>query len=333
MATIYQVSELAGVSLATVSRVMNNNARVSDKTKEKVLSAMAELGYQPNAIAQSLASNCSNSVGVLVSELHGPFFGDMMSAIEQTLRSEGKHAIIASGHSNADTEQASIEFLISRKCDALILHVEAVSDVYLIDLAAKGVSFVLINRYIEQISTHCICLDNQQGGYLATQHVLDLQHAQVAYISGPSWKQDAQARLNGHKLALQDADIAFDNELVFEGDYQQQSGSAGLDALLGTGKAFSAIICANDEMASGVMTRARELNLDIPEQLSIVGFDNIIYASYLYPTLTTVDYPIFQMGKMAANYILAKTYDKSGLVLRDVFVPKLEVRQSSKLLA
>src|SRR5690606_39244272 len=135
MATIYQVSELAGVLLATVSRVMNNNARVSENIRNKVLAAMEQLGYLPTTIAQSLGSNRSNSVGILVSELHGPFYGEMLSGIENECRSAGKHVIIAAGHSEEASEKDGIEFLISRSCDALILHVEAVSDDYLIKLA------------------------------------------------------------------------------------------------------------------------------------------------------------------------------------------------------
>ncbi|MBD1582124.1 LacI family DNA-binding transcriptional regulator [Pseudoalteromonas sp. S16_S37] len=329
MVTIYQVSELAGVSLATVSRVMNNNAKVSDKTKQKVLDAMAELGYQPNSIAQSLASNRSNSVGVLVSELHGPFFGDMMSAIEETLRHEGKHTIITSGHSDEQREKQSIEFLIGRKCDALILHAEAVSDEYLLELERRGIEFVLINRYIESLKNRCICLDNRQGGYLATQHLLNLGHRHLVYISGPLWKQDAQARLTGHKQALNEAKIAFTQAQLFEGDYRQDSGCKGLDYFLERGQKFTAIVCANDEMASGVMSRARELGIEVPDELSIVGFDNIIYASYLYPTLTTIDYPIYDMGKMAAYSILKTVYNKKEVQVTPVFVPQLKARGSS----
>lgn len=133
MATIYQVSDLAGVSLATVSRVLNNNARVSDKTRDKVQAAMKELGYRPNSIAQSLASNRSNSIGILVSELDGPIYGQMMAGIESELRASGKHAIITTGYSEEDKEKDGIEFLLSRNCDALILHAEAVSDEYLIE--------------------------------------------------------------------------------------------------------------------------------------------------------------------------------------------------------
>ena len=131
---------------------MNNNANVSDATRKKVTLAMEELGYRPNSIAQSLASNCSNSAGLLVSELKGPFYGPMMSGIENTLRNQGKHVIITAGHSDAEREQQGIEFLISRNCDALILHVEAISDEYLIKLSKGKTPFVLLNRYIANVS-------------------------------------------------------------------------------------------------------------------------------------------------------------------------------------
>jgi LacI family transcriptional regulator len=128
MATIYEVSALAGVSLSSVSRVLNDHEHVSKKTKQKVVAAMNELNYRPNTIARSLASSRSNSIGVLVSELHGPFFGAMLSTIELELRNAGKHAVITAGHSDEESEKKGLEFLIDRNCDALILHVDAISD-------------------------------------------------------------------------------------------------------------------------------------------------------------------------------------------------------------
>ena len=134
MATIYEVSKRAGVSLATVSRVLNNSGRVTERTRQKVLAAMAELDYRPNSIAQSLASNRSNSVGIMVPELHGPFFGTLITGIEQVLREAGKHTIVTVGHSNESEEKDGIDFLVSRRCDALLLHVDAVSDEFIVEL-------------------------------------------------------------------------------------------------------------------------------------------------------------------------------------------------------
>lgn len=328
MATIYDVSVLAGVSLATVSRVMNKNAKVSEKTLKKVQDAMDQLGYRPNAIAQSLASNRSNSVGILVSELHGPFYGSMLSGIEAELRGSQKHAIIAAGHSEEETEKEGIEFLISRRCDALILHVEAVSDEYLVDLVNNEVPIVLINRFIPAIADNCISLDNELGGYLAAKAVLDQGHKQVAYISGPNWKMDASDRLKGHKKALEEFNVSYNPKLTYEGDYQEVGGSDGLRQLLKDKQSFTALVCANDEMASGAMTYAREHQISIPQDLSIIGFDNIILAQYIYPKLTTIDYPIKLMGQMAARWILKNTFKQTDLEVKNVFEPKLITRDS-----
>lgn len=329
MATIYQVSELAGVSLATVSRVMNNNARVSEATRNKVLAAMAQLGYRPNSIAQSLASNRSNSVGILVSELHGPFYGEMLSGIENECRAAGKHVIIAAGHSEEASEKDGIEFLISRSCDALILHVEAVSDDYLIKLAAGSLPIVLINRFIPQLADNCISLDNELGGYLATKQLLQQGHTQLAYMAGPMWKSDAKDRYSGHLRAMAERGLHFNTALLAEGDFQDSSGSRCMQQLLAKGVPFSALVCANDEMAAGAMEVARDHGLQVPQDLSIVGFDNLILARYIYPKLTTIDYPIGEMGRMAARWVLKNIYQQQALQLKNVFEPVLVSRDSA----
>ncbi|WP_215398769.1 LacI family DNA-binding transcriptional regulator [Rheinheimera oceanensis] len=333
MATIYQVSELAGVSLATVSRVMNNNARVSETTRNKVLAAMEQLGYRPNSIAQSLASNRSNSVGILVSELHGPFYGEMLSGIENECRAAGKHVIIAAGHSEEASEKDGIEFLISRSCDALILHVEAVSDNYLIKLASGNMPVVLINRFIPQLADNCISLDNELGGYLATQKLLQQGHTQLAYMAGPMWKSDAKDRYNGHLRAMAEYGLSFNPALLAEGDFQDSSGSACMQQLLAKGIPFTALVCANDEMAAGAMEVARAQGLNVPQDLSIVGFDNLILARYIYPKLTTIDYPIGEMGRMAARWVLKNIYQQQALQLKNVFQPVLVCRDSASSIA
>jgi LacI family transcriptional regulator len=333
MATIYQVSELAGVSLATVSRVMNNNARVSDATRAKVLSAMETLGYRPNSIAQSLASSRSNSVGILVSELHGPFYGEMLSGIESECRAAGKHVIIAAGHSEAASEIDGIEFLISRSCDALILHVEAVSDDYLIKLAAGSLPIVLINRFIPQLADNCICLNNEHGGYLATKQLLQQGHTQLAYIAGPMWKSDAKDRYAGHLRAMTEHGLSFNPQLFAEGNFQDSSGRDCMQQILAKGIAFTALVCANDEMAAGAMEVAREHGLQVPQDLSIVGFDNLILARHMYPKLTTINYPISEMGRMAARWVLKHIYQQRALQLKNMFEPVLVCRESASPIA
>src|SRR5678815_2660838 len=277
MANIYEVAELAGVSLATVSRVINPGAKVSDKTRQKVLAAMQQLGYQPNSIAQSLATRSSNSVGVLVSELYGPFFGTMLSAIEQTLKAAGKFVLVAAGHSNEDQEREAIRFLVSRNCDALIVHVERLSDKFLVDHDHNTTPIVVMNRKVRGLTDHCFSLNNELGGYLATDSLLRRKHRRIAYISGPLDWVDAKQRFAGHKRALAEAGVKFDERL--------------------------------------------------PHELSIVGFDDAPISRYVYPKLTTIHYPIADMGTMAARWVLKNVYEQSQDV-QQAFEPKLVERDS-----
>ncbi|MGM0429868.1 MAG: LacI family DNA-binding transcriptional regulator [Pseudomonadota bacterium] len=328
MATIYEVSKLAGVSLATVSRVLNNNTPVREATRLKVMDAMAQLGYHPNSVAQSLASKRSNSIGIVVSELNGPFFGTLLSDIESAFRRAGKHVIIAAGHSDEKLEKESIEFLQSRNCDALILHVEAVSDEFLKELAVKNVEFVLLNRLLDDLSERCVTLNNQHGGYLATQYLLDHGHQRIGYISGPMWKHDAEQRYLGHLRALAQYNINPQEMLFYEGDYHEAGGAKGLDALLQNNPTLTAVVCANDEMAAGAMTAAREAGLELPDDLSIIGFDNVNFSHYMFPKLTTVDYPIGSMGIMAARWVLKNVYQQKLDDIQTVFEPRVIERES-----
>ncbi len=330
MATIYQVSELAGVSLATVSRVMNDSGRVSESTRKKVMDAMRELDYRPNSIAQSLASNRSNCVGVLLTEIHGPVFAAMLGSIESELRDAGKFTVFAAGHNDAEKEREAIRFLTGRNCDALILHVEALNDDFLIDSSSDdGVPFVVINRRVEGLEDRCIQLDNEKGGYLAAKMMIDLGHTSIAYVSGPLTWGDAGSRLTGHKRALEDAGIEFDRRLMVEGDYHEIGGGRALDTLLERGIPFSAVICANDEMAAGAMESARAHGLRLPEDLSIAGFDNAPLARYLYPKLSTIDYPIADMGRMAARWVLSEVYGHDLPPIQHMFEPEVIERAST----
>lgn len=328
MATIYQVSELAKVSLATVSRVVNGSSRVSDKTREKVQAAMKELGYRPNIIAQSLASNRSLCVGMLVSEIHGPFFGQMMSGVESELRAAGKHVIIAAGHSDEEKEKEGIEFLISRHCDAIILHVEAVSDEYLIELSQGEVPIILVSRYVEQLAEQCISLDNEYGGYLATKTMIEHGHREIAYVAGPQTKADAVARLKGHKRALAEHQLTISDDLIFEAEFKEHGGMLALEHFLKLNNNFTALVCANDEMASGAMSYARSHGLHLPDDLSIIGFDNVVFASHLYPKLSTIENPVHQMGQMAARIVLQQVYHVQQEEIQHQFEPMLINRDS-----
>ena len=329
MATIYEVSKLVGVSVATVSRVINGSSRVSEKTREKVLSAMRTLDYRPNSIAQSLASNRSNSVGILVPQVHGPVFASMLSETEEELRNAGKFTIFATGLSDEIKEQEAIRFLISRNCDALIMHVDGLSDEFIKEQMDDTLPFLIMNRVVPGLEDKCISLDNERGGYEATRTLLEMGHRRIAYISGPLAWVDASARLQGHRRALAAYGQEFDDRLLVESNFKEIGGSEAMSNLLRGSPSFTAVVCANDEMAAGAMDAIRARGLSIPEDVSIVGFDNAPLSRYLYPKLTTVNYPIAEMGRMAARWVLRNVYKDSDAEIRHVFRPTLVPRGSA----
>ncbi|HAM18567.1 MAG TPA: LacI family transcriptional regulator, partial [Alteromonas macleodii] len=325
MPTIYQVAERAGVSLSTVSRVLNGKASVNKVLKERVEKAVKELNYRPNSVARSLANNRTDSVGVLVPELNAPFFGDLMQAVESTLRAADKHVIISVGRNCLETEKDAVEFLISRNCDALIMHAEALSDEYLLELNQSKLPVALVNRQVEGLPEACTSLDNEKGGYLATRHLLELGHKDIAYISGPTDKCDASLRLEGHKRALSEAGLPINPQLIFNGDYSEEDGKIGLLELMARDVPFTALVCANDWMASGAISCARDLGMSLPHDLSVVGFDDVVFAHHVFPRLTTVSNPIAEMAEMSAKYILNKVYGQANNV-QLYFEPSLVVR-------
>lgn len=328
MATIYEVSKLAGVSLATVSRVMNGTAKVSDHTKEKVNKAMDELGYVPNSVAISLASKRSNCVGILVPVFDGDFFGSMMHAIEGELRKQHKHVVITAGHGEIEQERTGIEFLRSRNCDALIVHSEELSDSYLIELSKGKTPLYIINRYIPEIADRCIFLDNEFGGYLAGKYVLEKGHKDIVTIAGPKTKKDAISRLCGLRKAISEAGYTLEPDRVYEGLYSQESAVGAIDYFVENNIKFTAVVCGNDQMAIGAMARLRVHGYVPGKDVSVIGFDNVSFACCTFPLLTTIDYPIKEMAIIAADLVLREVYEVALPDIDRNFEASLVVRDS-----
>ncbi len=329
MATIKHVSEHAGVSQATVSRVINGTSRVSHDKKLKVEKAIKELGYRPNSIAQALASSRTGSVGIVVPELGGPFYSDILHCLEENLRRFGYHAIVTAGSNTEQGQRESVEFLLGRRVDALILHVQLLSDDYLISLEEQGIPVVLVNRFIPEMSRSCIDIDNELGGKLATQYLLQKGHTEIACITGPLEKSDARGRLQGYRRALEDAGLEYNEALVSEAGFTEETGVVATKKLLKRDCRFTAIFASNDHMAFGAFEVLREAGYSIPDDVSLVGFDDNIFARYLTPALTTINFPIEQMSIEAVQLTLQKL-NKNKQDVNFKLNPALVVRDSVK---
>lgn len=330
MATIKDVSEHAGVSQATVSRVVNGSTRVSHDKKLQVEKAIRKLGYRPNAIAQALASSRTGSIGVVVPELAG-FYSGMLQAIEDQLRRFGYHLVVTAGSNEEEGQKQAIDFLLSRRVDALILHTQHISDDYLIDLAQRGVHFALVNRFVPELASNCIELDNELGAKIATEHLIKMGHRDIACITGPLSKSDARGRLQGYRVALEEAGIEYRESRVVEAGFTEESGASAMNKLLNRGRKFSAVFAANDHMAFGAFEEMKKADLLVPQDISLIGFDNILIARYLTPGLTTIDFPIERMSTEAVQLILQKLIKKKAEVDFKLS-PSLVVRESVKKL-
>lgn len=327
MPTIKEVSRRANVSASTVSRVLNGTVPVADETRQRVLEAIEELDYRPNAFARSLATNRSGGIGVSVNDLSSPFYGAMVNGIEKEAEAAGMHLLVSSGHADAEKERRALEFLMERRPDALVVHVESIPDLELVDLMQGDVPVVLVGRYLAEMEGRCVYLDNEAGGELATQHLIDHGHERIAHITGPLSYPDSRARLLGHRRALDRAGIAFDERLQVEGDFVEDGGYRAVRRLLDRGVDFTAIFSANDQMAIGALQALREASIRVPEDISVIGYDDVLFARYLTPTLTTVRQPLEEMGRAATRIALDLLEGTEEEVVHR-FEPSLVVRES-----
>jgi LacI family transcriptional regulator len=331
VATIKEVSCVANVSMATVSRVLNGTAPVSEPMRSRVMRAIEQLEYQPNAFARALATNRSNGVGVIVSNLASPFFGPMLSGIESVFEPNDMHIMVSSGHANLEDEREALNFLLQRKADALVIHSEALSEYELIQLSRRDTPIVLLGRHVPELADRCVYLDNERGGSVMTRYLVEQGHSRIAHISGPQSLYDSRARLAGYRKALEEAGIEFDEGLVVEANFQEEGGYLAMRRLLDRGLGFTALFASNDQSAAGALIALREAGLQVPTDISLAGYDDVLYARYLYPALTTVSQPLFEMGREAAKLALA-LLEGTKVEVRHRFDPLLVTRESVRKL-
>ena len=329
--TIRDVSRRAQVSMSTVSRVLNGTVPVAEATRSRVLKAVAELDYRPNAFARSLATNRSGGIGVIVNEMTSPYYSVMVSGVEGVVEAAGMHILVASGKADAAFEQRAIENLRSRRVDALVLHVEALSDDAVLELMAGDLPVILVARHIAEAGNRSLSIDNEFGGRLATEHLLENGHRIIGHLTGPLSFPDSRARLQGYRQALVAAGVDYSDELVIESDWLEEGGYHAAQRLLRRRPDITAIFAGNDQMAAGVLQALREAGRSIPDEISVVGFDDVLFARYLYPSLTTVRQPLQEMGAAAARLALSALNGKEVEVRRR-FEPELISRQSVRKL-
>ena len=327
--TLEMVAQAAGVSPSTVSRILNGTAVVSALKKQAVDDAIARLGFVPNPMARGLAGGRSLSIGVVTQAIDSPFYGAALRGIEDALDPAGYSPLFVSGHWNAAAEARCIEVLRSRRVDGIIVLTGRLTDAAL-KAIARQLPVVATGRSTRAPGLFSLAFDNMEGGRLATRHLLALGHQRIAFIAGDADHPDANDRHRGYRQALEEAGIAYDPALVVPGEYHEVSGLLAVDRLLESRQRFTAIFAANDQMACGAALGLHRRSLRVPEDVSLVGFDDLPTSMYTLPPLSTVHQPAFELGRLAATAMLQLLGGSTPTVV--VPPPRLIARESSRRL-
>lgn len=330
MATIRDVARLAGVGVATASRVISNTGSFSAAAAERVRAAAAELGFKPSSVARALSLQSTGTIGVYLPDFRGPFYGPMLDAIDSELRRHGRHMVAVNGIGDDSPRQqalSSAEFLIDRECDGIILVSNDLRDSDIAALRQRIPHIAVVNREVKGLKTQCFSINHRQGGALAAQALLGHGHRKLAVISGLEYATDNRQRMEGFFEALRTAGLDTERIPVVHSDFTSPGGWAATDELLARKTKFTGLFCANDQMAMAAISRLRLAGMSVPDDISVVGYDNTDMGAYLTPRLTTVDTHIGDMGLNACRLLVNQCYGKDLPIARD-FEPSLVLRDS-----
>ncbi len=327
MTTVKDVAKLAGVSTATVSRVVNKSGIVNKETESKVKSAMKQLNYRPNTVARALASKKCTTLGLVVPDVSDPFFGELASAVEQIARFTNMQLLLSVGGQDERSEQQAVEALIDQNCDTMVIHSKKMSFEIISYYMEKLDGFVLINQNLPKYAERCIWLDNEYGGMLAATHLESQNHSLVAVVNSCYEIDDPLLRKNGFNKVYPKASLYIESAPTFEG------GEHAAELLVENIDKITAVFAYNDVMAIGIITKLAEHGIRVPEDISIIGFDDSLFARFCQPKLTTLRYPIDQMAKHAALlslFLSGANTEFSNLPKQHCYQPFLVERNSTQ---
>lgn len=330
MSTMQEVANRAGVSKATVSRVLSGKGYVSDATKEQIYKAIEETGYRPNLLARNLATNKSQCIGLVVTNTlyNGTYFSELLSKAAQRLEEQGRQLILVDGKHSAAEEQQAIQFLLDLRCDGIIIYPRFLTTEVLDNIIEHHKQpIMVVNRRLRKHQSHCICCDHQGASFKATQYMIEQGHRDIAFITGSLDSPTALERLSGYREALRQYHIEWQEKLIITGKWSPASGALAIESLLREKITFSALIASNDDMAMGAIKRLHDAGITVPEQISVIGFDNVPIAPYFSPALSSVKDPVSDMMTEVINRLIAML-DGGYLSRNTLFTSELIIRNS-----
>ncbi|WP_295487745.1 LacI family DNA-binding transcriptional regulator [uncultured Pseudomonas sp.] len=329
MATIKDVAALAGISYTTVSHVLNKTRPVSEPVRLKVEAAIAELDYVPSAVARSLKARSTATIGLLVPSSVNPYFAELARGIEDGCERNGYCVILCNSDDDPKKQRNYLRVLLEKRIDGLIVASVGEDLDLLQSLAAVRTPIVMVDRALEGVDTDVVRIDHELGAYLAAQHLLELGHVDIACIGGPANTGVSQLRVNGFRRAMAEAGLSVAEQQVLHCDFTSPGGHAAAAQLL-DGARPTAIFAGNDMIGFGVLRAAAERNIDVPGQLSVIGFDDIELSRYVYPPLTTVGQSIRELGDSAAQLLLSRIVTpRREAGEQRIVAPRIVLREST----
>lgn len=334
MTTIKDIARAAGVSVTTVSRGLNGYSDVSEKTRKKILRIAKELNYSPNTLARSLVMNKSKTFGLLVSGLNQSsakdnITFDILAGINKFVGESGYDIVLFSTTSTKQREKTYTQLCRERRVDGVIIQGIRTDDPYLKEVVESDIPCVLIDIPLTSLSVGYVTTDNILGSKKAVRHLIQMGHTRIAFINGHDFAFVSQQRLKGYEEALKEASIPINQEWIGNGEFSEEAAERVTLKLLETHPEITAVFCASDLMALGVLRATRKLGIDVPDELSIIGFDDIILASYVTPSLTSIAQDTFQMGYEAANLLVSILENEAASHVVSLGT-ELKVRESTK---
>lgn len=298
MATIIEVAKVAGVSKATVSRVLSGNGYVSQEKREKVYQAIAATDFRPNLLARNLATKSSQTIGLVITNTlyTGSYFSELMQHSARLMEQQGRQLLLVDGKHSAEEERAAIQFLLDLRCDGVIIYPRFLTTDEMDSIIAQYKHPILvINRRLRQHDSYCIYSDQQHSSSAAVEQLIALGHRDIAFITGSLDSPTGRERLAGYHAALTKHGIAVEDALVVEGKWQAQNGMTAVEQLLKQGRNFTALVASNDDMAVGALKALAAAQIAVPAQVAVIGFDDIPLAPFTIPALSSVKMPVTEM--------------------------------------
>ena len=329
MVTIKDIAREVGVSPSTVSRALSDSPLISEKTRQSVKEVAQKLGYERNELARGLVKGSSGAIGLVVADITNPFFSDIAQGVGEVAHRCGYGVMLCNTAGKTNRESSYVRLLRRKRVDGLILTSATMDDPYLGDLAKTRIPFILVSRLCNSVDAPYVVANDRAGARLAVEHLIELGHERIGFIGGPANVQSSRDRMASYREVLREHGLAEKEEWMSFSDFTQAAGRKVGRHMLSLPERPSAIFAANDVTALGVLEVAEELGYQIPDDLSLVGYDDITYASLPRIQLTTVAQPAQEMGQIAGEWLLSSIEGHKSYPLRCVLNPHLVVRCST----